>query len=1233
MKGHFSIGSSSAKEERHSPKLSRRDHTKTTKTRIKRAMSPANSHQSSSPNRSLNLSKDKVKEAISPSVAECLRAVFAAFLWHEGIVHDAMACASFLKFHPTLPKEGAVVVTRQPSVQHNDKEKEELTKELRARQRHSVEVSNAGNYLNIQPSTLETLTRSAASANRSRKKQDSEGIKEEVQPSSKLTALPEFHTVAILPPALKSLVFLWEELSTNCLQVIEQQTILPSPMSHAQLEKLVKRSTPDKSSREEKVKDREKKANRKKKDWKPVGRTTVGDSWGTIERETICELCGLMFPHPVTYHMKMMHPGCGWHAGGKGYDSGGMYCVGWAGNCGGGGVAGNSWYVLCDSCRDKYLKAKKNKQGKKLVTGISRRKGESSKFSSPINSPGANETHIIVKNNAMFLLDLASASGLNIPKKQRRPSQTLSSVAENHSPPEAAGPFPPTGPFQCLQALGVHQTSSNDDRYYEENTRRQSSQQNNIEGQFSTAKSSNARPLSECPMSDSDSDSGKNRGMFHRSVSMSTGAPWAKNSNDGRVVMMRKRNNSSSEMANEGGSSLLCYPSAALQKLVPSMDQSAIVSANQAEIVNNDRIEILMRPVMLFVLQQHNLQHLQLAMKQALRRAACRVYAMQALNWLLRSVTQPICLQDLLWWFVASLTPIASDSMDVNEDESRSERKEDQDIIGVCEHPLSDLVIAGEAANPLPTAFHTLLQTIADLMLLPPLGSPLQQAAVRCWGIRFTPADHMFLHRSHVFSNISKILSRSEEEDDVNLSMHESHQSSYSQQVTSCVEVLKDLTPGIEIKASSRQAMIGSLTDNSTETFWESGDEDRNKTKTITIVCGVRSYPSMVYIHIDNCRDLTHKVSNVTFQSGLNSDEMINLRTIEIESRYAGWVNCLITDPRHVVVGIELKGPDNSLRVRQIRVLGEIEGESLKVGKQMSALTIQQKNCEAETLKVFRSITSQVFGKLIQGEQQQVIEPVEGGNDELEDSNDLREHMVGILFSRSKLTHLQKQVCSHIVQAIRKETIRLREEWETLLCSPTPANSVLSDGSDLPKAADTYCFEMLSMVLALSGSSVGRNYLSHQCGFLKDLLSLLHTGSARVQRQVTSLLRRILPEIKPETLASVVGVERLPPSDFSIVSVTNNGHSHNSEFDEHSPGILDVFLSCIAKALTVQVKVKGKGNNGKALQTVSLATSIHPKSFVGARWWLRGCMTRKLAEVIIQLLKDMASVSFFFKFY
>jgi hypothetical protein len=40
------------------------------------------------------------------------------------------------------------------------------------------------------------------------------------------------------------------------------------------------------------------------------------------------------------------------------------------------------------------------------------------------------------------------------------------------------------------------------------------------------------------------------------------------------------------------------------------------------------------------------------------------------------------------------------------------------------------------------------------------------------------------------------------------------------------------------------------------------------------------------------------------------------------------------------------------------------------------------------------------------------------GKVEGEESNDLKEHMVGILFSRSKLTHLQKQASFTIVATI-----------------------------------------------------------------------------------------------------------------------------------------------------------------------------------------------------------------------
>lgn len=78
----------------------------------------------------------------------------------------------------------------------------------------------------------------------------------------------------------------------------------------------------------------------------------------------------------------------------------------------------------------------------------------------------------------------------------------------------------------------------------------------------------------------------------------------------------------------------------------------------------------------------------------------------------------------------------------------------------------------------------------------------------------------------------------------------------YNLQGTCIVECLKDLTASIDIKASSRQAMVANLTDASTETFWESGDEDRNKTKSLLVCCAPGHYPKLVCVHIDNCRDL-----------------------------------------------------------------------------------------------------------------------------------------------------------------------------------------------------------------------------------------------------------------------------------------------------------------------------------------------------------------------------------------
>jgi len=47
------------------------------------------------------------KEAIGPGEAQSVRAVFGAILWHCGIIHDAMACASYLRFISKEPSHEA----------------------------------------------------------------------------------------------------------------------------------------------------------------------------------------------------------------------------------------------------------------------------------------------------------------------------------------------------------------------------------------------------------------------------------------------------------------------------------------------------------------------------------------------------------------------------------------------------------------------------------------------------------------------------------------------------------------------------------------------------------------------------------------------------------------------------------------------------------------------------------------------------------------------------------------------------------------------------------------------------------------------------------------------------------------------------------------------------------------------------------------------------------------------
>ncbi len=442
---------------RLSPKTNRKDRGRQLRSKRERASSPVSKDKTPTSSRSRSGSqtgecvKEPVKEAMAPSVSECMRSVFAAFMWHEGIVHDAMACASFLKFHPNLAKE-------MPKLKGGDNTpKSGRVTPSGTLKKHSRQSSSECQNLNEAVKTTGDLMRTKErcySESSSKASQSTVSSEQGDTPSVVLNRTEE-QKESDLPLTLQYLVYFWEELSTVTLKVITQNLILPSPAVHAKARKM------DKKDKEKN--NKEDKKSKKKKEVKPAagGRGNLfGDAAGGLfgggERETMCELCGGLYPHPVTYHMRQAHPGCGRHAGGQGYNSGGNFCGGWAGNCGDGGIGGSTWYLMCDRCREKYLREKRQ--------ALKEKTKKTKKKSTPVKQASAAqvlESHYVMKNNAMYLLELSSSAGFSLPSRKQgmgiRLDNMLPSVSEDSLSEQC--PFPPV-PFLYLCQRGAQGADS-----------------------------------------------------------------------------------------------------------------------------------------------------------------------------------------------------------------------------------------------------------------------------------------------------------------------------------------------------------------------------------------------------------------------------------------------------------------------------------------------------------------------------------------------------------------------------------------------------------------------------------------------------------------------------------------------------------------------------------------------------------------------------------------------------
>lgn len=188
------------------------------------------------------------------------------------------------------------------SINRNRKSRDE-----KVRQRHSVEISSSFLLAQYSSDLAVALEESC--------------VPEKVESSGALS-----HNGSSLTPTLSLLADLWQKLSEHCIELIQTEP------SHVPLiEDSVKSKAAAKENKENKDNNKESKESRdKERKRKPRKENS--------RPESNCELCGGLFPVPVTQHMRQAHPGCQKPALGLGYNPEGHYCGGWVGNCGEGGI-------------------------------------------------------------------------------------------------------------------------------------------------------------------------------------------------------------------------------------------------------------------------------------------------------------------------------------------------------------------------------------------------------------------------------------------------------------------------------------------------------------------------------------------------------------------------------------------------------------------------------------------------------------------------------------------------------------------------------------------------------------------------------------------------------------------------------------------------------------------------------------------------------------------------------
>ncbi|ULT86357.1 hypothetical protein L3Y34_006204 [Caenorhabditis briggsae] len=460
---------------------------------------------------------------------------------------------------------------------------------------------------------------------------------------------------------------------------------------------------------------------------------------------------------------------------------------------------------------------------------------------------------------------------------------------------------------------------------------------------------------------------------------------------------------------------------------------------------------LLKRPVLAFCVEHHDLKRIRAACVQSVRRAVSFSHAFRVWNWLLRMVSCEYSVSDIILQYLTTLT-----SYNRLAEYMFSAKKNSN----VLPHPWRLCFLAGPIAADMVTQLHAFLHTVSIILQSADVDGRLKSLCFKSWTLQLTAQEQDFLILTcNILGTVGGILS------DTSIMDSDSR----------FVREMKDITKFAEITASSRQAMVICLTDESGETFWESGDEDKNRARSLSIQLDEAAHGEILSLYIDNARDDAYRITAIAFKAILEDGRRKDLTNLNLDPTYSGWVKCCIKDIHHIQV--QFKGPSQASRIRQLLILGypaKISGSPRMVPSTSHHLFFN--DTQRDAFALFQAISSQAFCG------------------ELSEDDTLRERVIDLLFSRVQLYPLQNYVYNQVVQAMEKEV--------ELLCDKSKRNY-------------SYCCGLMSLLVRICDSRGNMDSFGQRNSVLTSITQLLIFSPLVVQRQCLNSLECIFASFTP----------------------------------------------------------------------------------------------------------------------